>query len=256
MASRPNGRSLRRRASRSKALADERGRLADALIDSDEQQRRQIADMLHDGPVQQLMLARASLATAGTDAPSRADVAAASEAIDAAIAQLRGKMRDLHSHVLDFAGLEAALESEAARAAPEGTTCAIAVDPEAVGLRDPLLYAVARELLLNACRHGHATHVSVVVARRGDALSLVVRDDGAGFDRERRIASLRAGHVGLASCAQRVEAVGGRFAVRSASGAGTQVTVTLPVSPDPGARPVPRPALSPSSGTAGPPRSP
>ncbi|HEX2084375.1 MAG TPA: ATP-binding protein [Solirubrobacteraceae bacterium] len=225
-----------RRPERGGALSGARGGLVDALLDSEEQQRRRIADMLHDGPVQQMMLARASLAKARPGAPSRAEVAAAEQAIDEALGQLRGSMQDLHSHVLDFAGLEAALVSEVERALPDGMRCEIAVDPDAVGFSDRLLFEVARELLLNACRHGRGTRVSVAVARRGDMITLVVGDDGTGFAPDRRMAALRAGHVGLASCAQRVEAVGGRFEVHSASGTGTQIVVTLPIRGDRGGR--------------------
>ena len=46
-----------------------------------------------------------------------------------------------------------------------------------------------------------------------------------------RAAALRAGHIGLASCAERVETAGGRFDVRSEPGKGTTVTARLPAAP-------------------------
>lgn len=221
-------RSMRTRSTRAEALAAARGALADELILSAEEERRRLAGVLHDGPVQQLMLARASLADATGAGVSTQRARAAEAAIGDAIDQLRGRMQDLHSHVLEFAGLEAALESEAARAAPAGTGVEITVEPAAAGLTDELLFAVARELLLNAVRHAHGTRVTVDVFRRADAVGLRVRDDGGGFDEQRRLASLRAGHVGLASSTHRVEAAGGRFSVSSGAG-GTDITVMLPV---------------------------
>lgn len=221
-------RSLRRGVRRSEALAAARGELADELILSAEEERRRLAGAIHDGPVQQLMLARASLADPSGSAVSRPGVEAAEAAIGEAIDQLRGSMQDLHSHVLEYAGLAAALEREAARAAPAGLRCEIDVDPAAVGHHDRLLFAVARELLLNATRHARAAHVVVELRRRGDGLELFVSDDGNGFDEERRLASLRAGHIGLASCAHRVESVGGRFEVCSCA-VGTHIAAFVPI---------------------------
>ncbi len=215
---------MHRRAGRSEDLAAQRGELADELILNAEAERRRLAGAIHDGPVQHLMLARALLADAGAGVTPRG-VEAAEAAIGEALAELRGSMQGLHSHVLEFAGLEVALRSEAARAAPPGIPCEIEVDPTAVGFRDHLLFAVARELLLNAARHAHGTRVSIGIARRGSTLELRVRDDGCGFDDARRVASVRAGHIGLASSAHRVEAAGGRFDVRSGA-AGTEVLVS------------------------------
>jgi signal transduction histidine kinase len=54
-----------------------------------------------------------------------------------------------------------------------------------------------------------------------------VRDDGAGFDPGRRASALEQGHIGLASCERRVQALGGEFVVESAQGRGTTVRATL-----------------------------
>jgi two-component system, NarL family, sensor kinase len=226
-------RSLKHGVRRTEALAATRGELADELILSAEEERRRLAGAIHDGPVQHLMLARASLADPSGSGVSRQGVEAAEAAIGEAIDQLRGSMQDLHSHVLEYAGLAAALEREAARAAPAGMRCQVDVDPAAVGHCDRLLFAVARELLLNATRHARAANVVVELRRRGDGLELFVSDDGNGFDEARRLASLRAGHIGLASCAHRIESIGGRFDVCSCT-VGTHVAVFVPIPERPG----------------------
>jgi signal transduction histidine kinase len=220
---------LARRSRRIGELAAARGRLVAELLGAEERERRRIATLLHDGPIQQLMLARAKLSRAA--ASDDEDLRAAEEAVTEAIGQLRGTMQDLHPYVLDFAGLGPALESAGDRAMPQGMSCAVDVDRDATGYHDEILYAVARELLVNAAKHADGRHVTVQVARTGDLLELRVRDDGRGFDDARRLASLREGHIGLASCAQRVEALGGRFEVHSRPGAGTDVRVRMPIRP-------------------------
>jgi signal transduction histidine kinase len=59
-------------------------------------------------------------------------------------------------------------------------------------------------------------------------LSLVVSDDGKGFDVEK--ARLAAG-LGLISMRERAYLVGGDFAISSKSGGGTQVTARVPLTP-------------------------
>ena len=57
---------------------------------------------------------------------------------------------------------------------------------------------------------------------------LEVRDDGIGVDADRRERALADGHIGLASTAERAEALGGRFAIESLPGKGTTVSVWIP----------------------------
>jgi signal transduction histidine kinase len=59
---------------------------------------------------------------------------------------------------------------------------------------------------------------------------LRVRDDGAGFDLEKAALAARAhGSVGLIQMRERAERAGGRFAIQTASGKGTQIQVELPM---------------------------
>jgi len=64
--------------------------------------------------------------------------------------------------------------------------------------------------------------VRLEVTREGAAVVLLCADDGRGCDQDRRTAALREGHLGLAACTERVEAIGGVMEVRS-PGRGTVV---------------------------------
>jgi len=66
-----------------------------------------------------------------------------------------------------------------------------------------------------------------------DGVELLVADDGRGFDPARREVAVREGHIGLASTAERVEALGGRFELDTAVGRGTRTRIVLPP-PTPG----------------------
>jgi two-component system NarL family sensor kinase len=219
---------LHRRDAALARLAVEREQLAGHALAAEQRERRRLAENLHDASVQTLSLARQELLdyhrTRREEAYERTR-----GAIDETLHQLRGEIFELHPYVLDHAGLGAALSAMAERCAERtGAEVTVAVDPEASGRYDELIVVVARELLANVAKHSGAGHAAVTVAADHDGIELEVRDDGAGFDPERREAALRDGHVGLASSEQRLRSVGGRLTVTSAPGSGTVVRAVLP----------------------------
>ncbi|MGZ4152175.1 MAG: sensor histidine kinase, partial [Actinomycetota bacterium] len=84
---------------------------------------------------------------------------------------------------------------------------------------------VAQEALSNARRHAGADRVRVRLAQCDGHLELCIADDGRGFDP----AGVGASGFGLRTMQERVSALGGTFALVSAPGAGTQVTVRVPL---------------------------
>jgi two-component system NarL family sensor kinase len=209
-------------------LAEQRGQLAIHALTAEQRERRRLAELLHDESVQTLSYARQELGDyhrTGRDA----SFARARDAIEEATAQLRGEIFELHPYVLDHAGLVAALSAMADRSAERiGAEITVAVDPEAAGRHDELVVVLARELLSNVVKHSHATSVELTVAADAERIELTVRDDGRGFDPERRASSLLEGHIGLASSEERVLSAGGTLVVTSSPGAGTTVRVTIP----------------------------
>lgn len=95
------------------------------------------------------------------------------------------------------------------------------------------IYRILQEALANGHRHSGAARQRVRVARDSGSLALTVSDDGRGFDPQRVLASeedvgVEGGHFGLRGIQDRVEMLGGTFALDSAPGRGTSLTVTLP----------------------------
>ncbi len=88
------------------------------------------------------------------------------------------------------------------------------------------LMMILQEAVGNALRHGRASHVRVKVVFGRKGLAMIVKDDGCGFD----VASAQSGggvHLGLQSMRSRAENIGGRFAVSSTPGQGTEIKVVL-----------------------------
>ena len=88
------------------------------------------------------------------------------------------------------------------------------------------LLMILQEAVGNALRHGRSKHVRVKVVFGKRGLAMIVSDDGCGFDVASR-QSASGVHLGLQSMKSRAEKIGGKFAVRSAPGRGTEVKVVL-----------------------------
>lgn len=198
------------------------------VMDAEDRARRRIAQLIHDDALQSLLAANQELIEA---APGRAGVTRAHEVVSASIANLREALLALHPVTLERGGLEQALGAVARQAERQGGfSVDLRIEPEALGSADELVLALARELLANATHHSQAKAVTVTLGRRGEEVVLTVADDGRGMDPARPREALAAGHIGLASVIQRVEAAGGTFSLESEPGAGTSATVSLPSS--------------------------
>jgi two-component system, NarL family, sensor kinase len=132
--------------------------------------------------------------------------------------------------VLDAAGLSVALERLCAESEERaGARVVLDAPRDARSSHDRLVFELARELLGNAGRHAQASRIDVSLHRDDGQLVLTVADDGRGMEPDSRAEALRAGHIGLASFAERVAHAGGRLDIESATGRGTTVTARLPL---------------------------
>ncbi|MFC9760620.1 sensor histidine kinase [Rhodococcus jostii] len=209
------------------SLMDVRRQLIAESMGAEERERRQLAEDLHDGPLQNVLAARLDVEEALERNPDDMLVAAES-ALRETAAQLRSTVTTLHPQVLAQLGLTAALRELADLYARRGFEMAVSVDE--VGHPDcqELLFRVARELLTNVSKHARATTIELVLTRAGGRTTLAVADDGAGFDPAVVPERVAQGHIGLASHIVRVESLGGTFDVTSSPGSGTRVVVTVP----------------------------
>ena len=90
------------------------------------------------------------------------------------------------------------------------------------------IYKIAAEALRNAFRHAHATRVEVEIRYDDEQFRLRVRDDGQGIDPAVLAGQGIEGHYGLRGMPERAALIGGKLAVWSEVGAGTEVELHLP----------------------------
>lgn len=218
---------LKRRSEHVGRLLHTREQLVLEAMRADERHNREVAEQLHDGPLQNLLAARLEIEEVLERQPDPILQAVHSSLRETA-AELRGAVSSLHPQVLAELGLTAAIRELARQYAARGTA-QVSTELQEVGSLpvQPLVYRAAKELLTNAVKHGRAKNIHVALARDGNLLTLVVADDGRGFDPRGLSSSVADGHIGLASLTVPIVATGGNVEIVSAPGAGTRVSVTV-----------------------------
>jgi signal transduction histidine kinase len=150
--------------------------------------------------------------------------------------ETRRSVLDLRSQALEGHDIASAL-AELARRMTSGTP--LQAEVRVAGAPRPLdaslehhLFRIGVEALTNAIKHSGATRVDVELGFAGESTVLVVSDDGEGFDPAPSAAS--AVHFGLRGIRERVDKLGGAFAIEDAPGGGTRLTVSVPLRPGAG----------------------
>lgn len=89
------------------------------------------------------------------------------------------------------------------------------------------IYCVMREALTNAFRHSEASSIEILLDYQRRRFNSYCKDNGCGFEQERRREAPRTGHWGLRGMLERAEKLGGTFQCQTSS-QGTIVSVSLP----------------------------
>ena len=197
------------------------------LVGAQDAERRRIERNLHDGAQQNLVALKVKLGllelVAKKDPEKAAALASEVKAdADEALQTLRDLARGIYPPLLADQGLVAAIQAQTRKAA-------LPVDVSADGvLRYPqeleaAVYFCCLEALQNVAKYAAASRASVHISVNSGRLEFVVRDDGAGFDPQTTPLG-----SGLTNMADRIDALGGDFAITSSPGTGTQVKGSLP----------------------------
>jgi signal transduction histidine kinase len=225
---------------------------AGQVVLGQEEERRHIAQELHDGPLQTLIhlcrqidalpsgadLPEGTSGTgAGSGAPRRSPERTAALAdlrttVEDTVAELRSIARGLRPSVLDDLGLVASINQVLSEATDRGHfEGSFEVHGEVGRLPSQVelaLFRIAQEAITNIERHADATTVTVVLDGDRSGLRLTVADDGSGFDRPAQQRDGDGASLGLPGMGERARLIGGRLRVRSQVGKGTEVEVRVP----------------------------
>jgi len=209
-------------------------RLAQRILNVQENERRHIARELHDGLNQSMAMLEVEVGILLKQLPPAAD------AMRPQLNRLRLKVRrlsddvrrishQLHPAVLDQLGLVSALNSLCSefRACHNLDVVFVCDAPiEKISFHVSVcLYRIAQEALCNAGKHANATEVVVSLRLKEGEVKLSIADDGRGFDAVQP--KFNSG-LGLISMQERARVAGGHFSIDSRLGAGTRIQITVP----------------------------
>ena len=203
-----------------------------------EEERRHIAQELHDGPLQTLIHlcrqidevdASAHLAPSKEGLPSLAELRGI---VEGTVAELRSIAKGLRPSVLDDLGLVASINQMLADA---GERQRFETSFGVTGLERRLsptvelaLFRIAQEALSNVERHADARRVAVGMNFESGGLRLLVKDDGVGFAVADRPDGVGSVSLGLPGMTERAHLIGSRLVIHSEPGMGTTVDIWVP----------------------------
>jgi PAS domain S-box-containing protein len=200
------------------------------LLSLSDNDRKLVAYEIHDGLVQYVTAALMHLDSflhvmpAGTP---RENIDVSRRLLRDALAEARRLISGLRPPILDEAGIVAALEYLVGEQTDD---CRIELvrnvqTPRFPPLIESALFRICQEALTNIRKHSKAGHATVELNEEAGHVRLAISDDGVGFDPTH----ITARTFGLQGIRERARLLGGQATITSASGAGTQVIVELPV---------------------------
>lgn len=212
-------------------LRDERRERSRAALLAQEQERRRIAQALHDEAGQTLTAVALEIERMAGIAPAaeRERLEELARELHGTLDEIRRISRELRPEALDDLGLVNALIALSSRLSRQGT---IQVERKLSGELPPLpeevelaVYRVAQEALTNVLRHAGASRCLVELSAADGVLRLRVADDGTGLP-----AALPAGTIGLEGMRERALLTGGRLGLGPGlDGRGAAVTLEIPL---------------------------
>lgn len=212
-------------------LLEERQNLAHKVVIQQENIQKRIARDLHDAVISDVMALKRDISTG-----EALDSEHLGSALDGIVERLREICYDLSPRDLADWGLQVVLqdllESISERTAADcilNCDCELPALPAGVELH---VYRIVQESLTNVAKYSQASRIAVTIEYNGSTLSVLVADDGKGFDPENRpMRDAKSGGYGFTSIKERVELIRcfypTRFNIESTVNKGTRTLLEI-----------------------------
>ncbi|MHB1081306.1 MAG: PAS domain-containing sensor histidine kinase [Prosthecobacter sp.] len=211
--------------------------LTQRVVQVQEAERGQVALELHDNITQLLcaILVRSQTLAdqlSTHDSPAQQEALKLRDLLGHTAEEVECITRNLRPGVLELLGLDAVLRA-ASTEFTSRTGVVVTLTGVALAARLPpdtelALYRILQEALKNVQKHAHAQQVSVHLARLGNTVQLLIKDDGVGFNTERQPAKRKgSSRLGLLGMHERAAYVGGTLTVKSVRRSGTEIEVRI-----------------------------
>jgi len=218
---------------KSRELIEKQREVRKALILGEEQERKRVAQELHDGMGSLLSTLRLNaeaidLSEKKLNEKEQNAYANVIELIDRACTELRAISHDMLPIGLDQFGIGKTLEMLIRKINSTGEL-KINLDVFDMDKRfskdtELAIYRIIMELINNIMKHAKATQASIQLVNRDDMLSILVEDNGIGLDKSKALHG-----IGLVSIQTRVEALNGEMNIDTIKGQGTTFNIEIPL---------------------------
>jgi len=213
--------------------------LSHQILRAGEEERKRISRELHDQVAQTLVGLNVHLESLSREATIRPEhlrerILSMQQLVGKSVEVVHQFARNLRPTVLDDLGLVPALNAFI-KEYSERTGIQIQFTPLTPGRMNELdsdsrtvLYRIAQSALINVAQHALADRVNLSIRRLRNGIQMKIKDGGVGFDVDEVLAAKRHQRLGILGMRERVEMVGGQFAVKSVPGHGTTITAKVP----------------------------
>lgn len=232
-------RELRKAFEKSEVLKEQLRGLSRQILTAQEEERKKISRELHDVVAQALLGINVRLAMLTKQAAISAkglarNVTATQKMITKSAETVHQFARSLRPPVLDDLGLIPALhafmKNFTARTGVRTHLTVFAGVEELSSVNRTVLYRVVQEALCNVAHHAQASRVKVNIHKEEQSILMEVSDNGCAFEVQQVFLAHGPKGLGLLGMRERVEMIGGIFAIESEQGIGTKIIARIPVS--------------------------
>lgn len=207
------------------------------LIDVQENEKKRISMELHDSIGQDLLITKNKMLM-GLNKPEDKDhliknLKEASEIISDTLTDVREISYNLHPYQIERLGLSKAIQSIIDRASRSTdivfTKNIDDIDKIVKPAVEISLYRIVQECINNILKHSRATEVILNVSKGNADISILVSDNGVGFDRNKIKDDPSKHGFGLKGMAERVKLFNGKLSIESSPGNGTSYNISVPL---------------------------
>ncbi len=219
-----------------KLLKDQELNTIDAMIEGQEKERQRLASDLHDSVGATLSAARLQFEHlckykgSGTLKNEDELYTKTGSLLEQVYQEIRSMAHLKNSGVIATKGLLPAIQKLAKNASTQG---GLQIEVDDFGLSVKIensleisIFRVIQELITNTIKHSQATEATISITQHEDSLSIIVEDNGIGFDVKK---SIDRDGMGLSSIEKRIEHLEGSMEVDSNLGKGTNVLIDIPI---------------------------
>lgn len=218
-----------------KQLLEEQLDRSRSIIEAEENDRVRLVHELNDGIGQQISAARLNISALQsflkiTNTSDKLMIQNAVDLLDESVKEVRNVTQKMLPTILIKAGLVEALKSYTSKLNPQKTKIYFENygSPErTTSVKESVLYRVVVELIDNALKHADATSLNIQIIRHEQELSILVEDNGNGFDVANYMKKDES--YGLRSIYSRINFLKGSIFFDSSPSKGTTVTIEIPL---------------------------